>query len=272
MKLENELNCILSSALKLNVEPDAKLQRKVLRQWKESNRMSSKKKWCIAAAAFTCVLAVSVSVGAATRIMNSREVAQALGDEEILKAFSGQDAIEINETQSYGGYDVTLLGVTSGKKLQETDLSQSDIGDDKTYAVVAIAKSDGTPMLPEEDLQRESFFVSPLIQGLNPLNFNAITMNGGYAETVLNGVRYRIAECDNVEYFADHKMYLCVMEGVFYDQAAYHYDRESGEISVNEDYEGINLLFDLPMDESKADPDKAAEYIENMELIFPEDE
>jgi len=40
-------------------------------------------------------------------------------------------------------------------------------------------------------------------------------MNGGYAQTVVDGVCYRIAECDNVECFADRKLYLCVMDDAF---------------------------------------------------------
>lgn len=269
MKLDRELDSILHSALAQKVEPDADLQRQVLTQWKESQTMNRNKKWTAAVAAAACVLAVSVSVGAATRFLSNREVAQELGYDRIAEAFNDGDAIEINETQSYGGYDVTLMGITSGKNLCETELSQDDIGEDKTYVVVAIAKSDGTPMA--DDTEQEAFFVSPLIQGLNPVNYNAITMNGGYAQTVVDGVCYRIAECDNVECFADRKLYLCVMDDVFYNKEAYNYDKDSGEISVNQDYEGMNLLFDLPLDASKADPEKASEFIESMDELFSDD-
>jgi len=166
MKLDRELDSILHSALAQKVEPDADLQRQVLTQWKESQTMNRNKNWTAAVAAAACVLAVSVSVGAATRFLSNREVAQELGYDRIAEAFNDGDAIEINETQSYGGYDVTLMGITSGKNLCETELSQDDIGEDKTYVVVAIAKSDGTPMA--DDTEQEAFFGIPVDPGTEP--------------------------------------------------------------------------------------------------------
>jgi hypothetical protein len=270
MRSEKEFERLLESALTQKVEPDADIQRKVLAQWKEKRNMNQKK-WSIAVAAAACVLVATVSVGATTHYLNSRDVAQELGYDKIAKVFEEQEAIEINETQSYGGYDVTLMGVASGESLNRTELAKDEIGDDKTYVVVALAKSDGTPMGTEEDPYEQDFFVSPLIEGLTPQQYNVVTMNGSYTETAVDGVIYRIVECDNVECFADHKMYLCVIDQMLYDSSAYHYDEESGAITVNEDYDGMNLLFDLPLDESKTDSKKAQEFIDHMEEVFSED-
>ena len=107
--------------------------------------------------------------------------------------------------------------------------------------------------------------VSPLIQGLNPKDYNIITMNGSYFEMVEDGIQYRIAECDNVEMFADREVYLCVSDGNFYNIEAYQYDENSGVISRNESYQGVNALFTLPFDQEKADKQAAEEYLKTLQ-------
>ena len=57
-------------------------------------------------------------------------------------------------------------------------------------------------------------------------------------------------------------------DGVFFNRNAYNYNVETGEITENPNFDGVNLLFDLPIDVSKADPDAAAEYINKMEIFF----
>ena len=79
--------------------------------------MNRNKKWMAAAAAVACVLAVTVSVGAAGRYLSSRQVAEEFNMDNMAKAFSEGNGIEINQTQTYGDYNVTLLGVTSGANM-----------------------------------------------------------------------------------------------------------------------------------------------------------
>jgi hypothetical protein len=73
-------------------------------------------------------------------------------------------------------------------------------------------------------------------------------------------------ECDNIELFADRSIYLCVMDTPFYNVEAYNYDEKTGEITVNENYTGMNLLFNLPLDKAKADPEAASKYLEQFGL------
>lgn len=65
---------------------------------------------------------------------------------------------------------------------------------------------------------------------------------------------YWLVNCSNVEYFADHTLYLCVTDTDFYRKGLYNYNEEDGSISRREDYDGLNALFVLELDESKADP------------------
>ena len=66
-----------------------------------------------------------------------------------LPCLKGDEAVAVNETQSDAGYDVTLLGLVTGEHLTENwNSSWGDDGPENgtTYAVVAVRKSDGTPM------------------------------------------------------------------------------------------------------------------------------
>ena len=280
MKHNLDMDPLLRQALSPKEEPNDQLNRNILWKAKETEEMNKKYFKRIPATAIIAaavLLVGSVSTVAAWRYLTPEKVAEVLEDEGLIKAFQSKDAILVNESQEYGNYKITLLGVVSGKNLTQY-LSADETGnlrEDRTYVVTAIENADGTPRpaISEESYLEESFFVSPLIEGLDPNRYNSVTMNGGYSETVQNGVQYRITEVDNVEIFADRPLYLSVNSGTFYDSQAYQFDAASGKITRNEEYEGINALFALPLDASKADPDAAGAYIQKLEKeLFSEGE
>ena len=269
--MKKEIDEVLKHALTPTDEPDFWLNQRILIQVKEKNGMEKSKLKRIPALVLSTALVLgvgSVTAFAAWKYLAPESVAEKMYEPKLADAFLGNNAVTVNETQSYGGYDVTLMGIVSGKNLLENHLKVSNghISLDKTYSVVAIENSDGMPFpdTSEDAYGDLSFFVSPLIQGYDPLDYNAVTMYGGYQDIVEDGILYRIAECDNVEMFADHKLYLCVSDGSFYNAKAYLYNKETGEISRNEAYTGLNALFDLPLDASKADPVAAEEYIRSL--------
>ena len=129
----------------------------------------------------------SLTAFAAWKYLTPGNVAQEMNDTKLAEAFLSEEAVLVNETQSYGGYDVTLLGIISGENLSKYRHSDETTGkthNDRTYAVVAIAKSDGSPVVQEE----AEFFVSPLVGGYNPVHYNAASMHGGYTEMVEEGM------------------------------------------------------------------------------------
>jgi hypothetical protein len=75
MRSDKEFDSLLKSALTQNKEPDADTRQKVLAQWKENQNMD-KKKWSVAVAAAACVLMTTVSVGATTLILNSKNAVE----------------------------------------------------------------------------------------------------------------------------------------------------------------------------------------------------
>lgn len=275
--MRKDMDDILKQALTPTEEPDFWLNQKILHQAEERKMTDNRKKADekkrikripVVLSAVLVLGLGSVTAAAAWKYLTPDKAAEQIQDEKLASAFRSKDAISINETQSGGGYDVTLLGILSGKDLTDFAMeANGEIKKDRTYAVTAIEKSDGTPMpeTSEDAYGEETFFVSPLIKGYAPDQYNAFTMNGGYSDVVKDGILYRISECDNVEIFADHEIYLSVSDGTFYNPEAYSYNEKSGVISRNKDYKGLNALFTLPLDEKKADAGAVKKYLRQME-------
>ncbi len=291
---DQKITQLLQRALSPSEEPDFWLNQKIIHQMEEQRMAQEqqkeivqkkemrKRKRPLAALVAVCVLAFgSLGVYAAWKYLTPGEVAVHTGDEKLAEAFQGEDAVYINETQSYGGYDVTLLGLVSGKDLsQQAFFADGVYQADRTYFVTAITNSDGTPIPDPRDAFDEEgnvvreidcpdFFVSPLIQGCNPARFNIFLMDGGASWFVEDGVMYRICQCNNVEIFADRTIYVAVIDGSdFYDSSAYVYNEADGTIARNENYAGLNALFVLPLDASKADPAAVDEVIREVEAFW----
>lgn len=213
------------------------------------------------------VLALSVTSFAAWKLLNPGQVAGELGDKALAHAFEEKNAVRIDETQSGGGYDFTFLGIVSGEGISDFTGSAAEIHPNRTYAVLSIAKTDGSPMPAsgDEAYGETPFFISPLINGTQPWLYNIASMGGNYSELVKDGVLYRLIECDGVEIFADRGLQLCIISNsAFYTTEAFDYNEETGKVTPKAEYDGANLLFDLPLDPSKADPEAAQTYLDTL--------
>ena len=264
-----ELDVLLKGCLHTEEMPDDRLHQRIMQEWKESTDMKKKRSYKAAAAAIVCIGALSaVTVHAAMRFLTPDEAAEEMGYEEVADLFRGEGAIAVNETQNGKEYAFTLLGMTEGENLLSLDEEGNAIEKDHFYAVMGISALDGSPLTKEEFWNNgEGYFISPLIQGLEPWRYNVAAMDGGYTEIEADGVVYRMIDCDSIACFADREIYLCVLDKTLYEKEAYDYDEQNGVIASNPEYEGTNLLFRLPIPEEKADPDKAAQYIEEMEKV-----
>jgi len=259
----------LKQGLASTVEPEEELNQSIINQFKERNPMNRVTRKRISAGILVAVvmLVMSVSAYGATQLFSSKQVAEHLGEQILAQAFESSDAIEINQTVASGDYNFTLHGIVSGAGLKGLNSAEQQINPARSYAVVSIAKEDGSPMPSTSDSEygKEPFFVSPLVKGLKPWQVNILTMNGGYSETVVDGIMYRLIECDDVEMFADRGVYLAIIGGeTFYNKDAFTYNEATGEVSLNQAYTGTSLLFDLPLDQAKADPAKAAAYLQDL--------
>lgn len=214
-----------------------------------------------------CIALVGVStVFAAYKYLSAEQLAYELGDNKLAEIFNNKEDNFIQQGETIGDYKAAIIDITSGKNISDFKSSSWDIHPERTYAVVAVEKTDGTEMTYDDEI-----LVTPLIEGLEPWKYNIFTMNGGYCADIIDGVLYRIIEFDNIEYFADRNIYIAVLNNVFYDNDAYNYDEKTGLITRNNDYEGTNILFNLNIDKSKANPQKAEEYIKEIEDEFNSD-
>jgi hypothetical protein len=272
MKNNYEIDRIIKQSLKADCEPDLDLNNDILRQWKENDiiKKKEKRKFPAAAAIVLCILAVSATVGAAAKYLSISELTKEFSQPEVYQAFQDNDAIEVNETKVAGDYKFTFLGIASGKAIVQSELTNQLPENSQTYAVLAIERKDGTPMpqISDDSYSNLAFCVSPLIEGLNPMQYNIFCMDGGYSDCWKNGVLYRIVESDELQKFADKHIYLAVTDTDFWDNDAFEFDKKSGKITENKAYDGINLLFDIPYDPSKADPKAAKQYLEKFDALY----
>ena len=241
----------------INYEKNKNFKKSRVKSWKHA----------AAAAAIAVTMVSSITAYAAWRYFSAKDIAAEIADNRLAQEFEQNNWMDECETQTYGNYDITLLGIVSGDEIS-SHLSKTDSGEidgDKTYMAVAIAHSDGTPMPDSSKTDEEQFYVSPYIEGLDPARYNASVLGGNNTLFVSDGIQYRVLETDNIECFADRKIYMGVSEGEAYDDKAYVYDSVSGDISRNESYDGVNALFTLSIDSNLADQKKAAEVIAAMD-------
>ena len=231
-----------------NLERKKIMNRKIIMENKNYGKKRIIKKVAIGAACLAAVTIVPVGTYAAYKWLTPSQVASELSDTKLAETF-GKTEQEI-VTKESEEYRVAFLGAVSGKQIGSSIEAVGEIKDDRSYLVVAIERKDGTEMKVEDD-----FFISPFVKQFKPWQLNIYTENGASTTVVKDGILYRMIECDNFEIYAGEQVYLAVQGGKSYDEDAYSYDEKSGAITRNESYKGTNVLFDVTLDSSKADPE-----------------
>lgn len=212
------------------------------------------KKMALLVAAAVALLAVSVS--AATLWLSPSQAAEDLFDQPLLaRAFEGEDALIVNETAETEDFMVTLLGAASGKNLNALGNTEAD----RTYAVLALQRLDGTP-LEQQDFDFIRYTFTPLVSGYAPWMVYNWTLDAGVQGASLDGVYYYLLDVQNLEMFADHTVYLAFYEGGVPSADSFTMEAD-GAISFAEDFEGPHALFTLPLDEGMADPAAAEDFL-----------
>lgn len=210
--------------------------------------MMKKNRFALIAATLAALLVVSAA--AAVMMLSPKDVALHLKDTALAAAFESDGAIIVDEAKTVGDYNVTFLGIVSGKNISSC-IVDDKLGVDRSYAAIALKRTDGTPI--EDNLPELT--VSPLVEGCEPWRVNAWSLDGGVSTFTQDGILYDLLECDSVECFADHTVYLAVYPGTHIPPAAeqFGFDETTGAITAK----GEAVLFTLPLDKSKADPQKA---------------
>ena len=263
--MSNNFDILVKDVLSGRRTPDPDLNRQIIVKAKERGHMMNHnriRKSFVAAACVCLFAAGSITVYAAYHYLSPAQVAERVSDNGALAAaFEGEEAILVGETQQSNGYDITLLGLVSGKNLElcvpeEISPNLSDI---RTYAAIAIAKSDGTEM------EYRNLCISPLLNGVDWFVANNATLDVGLTWFKQDGVVYELINCDNLQIFADRGVQLGIVDDFGNEGSAFYMDTQSGVYNRNADYEGTNALFTLPLDKSKADAKAAEAYINALE-------
>lgn len=199
----------------------------------------------VAIAAATAVILV-ISATAAVVLLSPKEVASHLEDPVLAAAFGSKGSVLIDQTAESEGYTFTLAGLVSGAGISEY---AQDVDSTRTYAMVTMAHTDGTPL---DSANLETNF-TPLISGYAPWIVNSWTLGGGYSSFVQNGVAYYLFECESLEIFADHTVYLAAFQGLS-PSAEFFLLNDDGSISFADGVQGPHAIFTLPLNPAKADP------------------
>lgn len=263
---KTDIDLLLKRALKSEEAPEQVLIDKVKYDLPMEDKNMNKHVYRISfgtvLASALVLVCITTTVFAALHFLSPSEVAELFEYQELAAAFNGEEAILINETKSQNGYDVSFIGIVSGAGLTGLD---SDINTSKTYAVMAIAKQNGEmPSTSDDAYGSVPFFISPLIKGQKPWEFNLASMGGGYSSYVVEGIMYRLVQCDDMEIFADRGLSLIVSSTDFYSTEAYDYNETTGLVTPKSSFDGVNMVFDLPLDTSKADYNKAQQYLDSL--------
>ena len=245
-------------------------------QEKENNTMTNRKTIKIIIAAAAAFVLLTSTVFALSALLSARDVAQQTGDRDFITAFESEDAVSVNQSAVVGDYELTLLGIASGDRLDF--INDQAIENRHSYVVLAARRTDGTPIAPEDGLEYDDtgreFAISPLVEGWAPHMVNSWSLNCAGHGLTIDGVRYYLFDYTNLELFADRTVYLAVYEGLAptIEKFTLH---EDGSITFAEGYTGLGTMFTLPVDPSRADPEAAMQLLEESGILgetgIPED-
>lgn len=194
---------------------------------------------------------LSVSGYAAWKYLRPTQVVENMGDQKLSGQFEKTEGTIVGDArQVFEDYTVTMLGLVAGENLSDYPYFSDGVEvQDRCFAILAIERTDSVPMpkTSEDEYAELCFFASAFAKGYDPVKVNAATLDGYYCDMVEDGILYRLVECDDISALSDQVVYVGVLDKVFYDCTAYHYDDKTGEISRNPDYEGLNALFEINM-------------------------
>lgn len=255
----------VDESIEINTENNPTSNKRVLeltmRKIKEDNNMINKKR--VISVPFVAAVAavmISVSAVAAHQILLPKDVAMRMEDDKLAEVFTSDDTRFDSVPQKSGDYTFDVLGIASGKGLSKF----TDADENKSYIVSAVVKNNG-----EKFSDYPGIMVTPLVSGYKPWEVNIFTMGGGKYEFISNDgyVDYFITECDNIEIFADHTVYIAMYEeskefGMAPGSDIFSVNND-GTIKFADDFKKANALFTVPIDKSKADPKAVKKLLES---------
>ena len=220
---------------------------------RKDNLMShNKRPLKVAILVIVAVIALSLGAYAAISLLSASQVAEEVGDKELAVSFeeSGFEPVTIKGEV----YSLNFMGVVKWSDLY-SDIKNAYNIDSRTYVVWTVYRNDGEPL---DEMMGSPIQVIPVIDGYRPdILFCAGMSASGYSK---DGALYYLFEYTDVEIFAHENVKLMAFEGMFPTNNIIT-SNDKGEIVYAEGYNGFKAVFKLDLDESKADPEAAAEFL-----------
>lgn len=255
---ENRYEELLNTAFHQEAQAPASWTKRAIEKCKDSQKDRGgipKRRMKTRIIAVVLALTVPACAFAGFRLLSAGDTALLMDDEELAKAFNTKENRVI--TVEDGEYAISLIGLVSGEDFKKSGCMADEAEqkmfsrEEMTYVAIAIQRRDGVPI---ESFDEADFYMTMLIEGKDPMQWNSATFGNSYRGMLNNGVLYYITECDRIQAFADHKLYVAVIEGVISPgREAINFDDISGNISLNPDYNKAHALFEAEIDPSKAD-------------------
>ena len=264
--VRKDTEAAIARAMASDLKPDEALLQRTKAMMREKIAMQEQRRykpgrWVSIAATLLIMVAMTALTYAAWSLLSPDQVADHLGRPTLQQAFQRPEALLLNEIVESDKYRVTLLGLISGRGLDDWR-NMDGLEADESYVVLAIERTDGTihDFTDPAAFGAELYF-SPLVQGYRPHVLNSFVLGAGGSRTIIDGVEYVIFSVRSLEIFADKTVYLWVSSGIQEHYAAINYDMDTGEMSAKEEYEGLNVLFTLPLNPENADPEQVRQLI-----------
>lgn len=243
---------------------------------RQLRRNTAKRKILVAVAGICVCLGTTQLVFAAIKWLTPSQVAEKFEDLKLSKAFGTNEEDYVIQTSK--DYRVIYMGAVTGSHISDLSIKKN-IDESVTYAIFAVEKMDGTPIVEEDhDAVKAMVQFVPLFQGAEPKNrtdlFGPKNIHFSGVACVLDGVLYQLTAISDLEMYANRKVYFGgyqtkMLSGKFDVRLTdmYRWDEVTGEVSRREDFTEKdyvigNYLFELKLDPKKADPEKADQYLE----------
>jgi len=240
---------------------------------KQSKQHRTIHKPVLVAAVIAVIAALSLSAYAIVTLLSPAAAAREAGRDLVAEAFENGRGTEINETVASGDYLFTLLGMTRGENLQKF-YSGVDAG--QTALVVSIRRADGSPLNIMDGFAGR-FGSGVFFSGYKPWQVSSIMFGVAGSAFDRDGAIYVVLEVDaDIEMFADRTVSYGIWateEGFGFAPSEKLFNMaEDGTISFAENLPVAHAMFTLPLDVSKADPERVARVLEEQGISASDDD
>ena len=207
----------------------------------------------VAVLVVAAILVLSMGAYAVISLLSASQVAEQIGDKELVTFF--EDNYFEPVTVKGEEYSVTFMGVAPGESFYTYEEDGPLVSENRTYAVWAVYRNDGEPL---DQMAGSPIQVIPVVDGYRAESIFWLGVSASGLSK--DGVLYYLYDYTDLEVFADRRVALMAFEGMFPGPEILTAN-DKGEIVYAENYNGFKAVFELPLDESKADPEAAAELI-----------